>query len=197
MKKYFPLLLFLTVFSGFLVGQILFDLVDLSAGLSTREKTLRKHYQSTLDGLSLEIKNFDDPDYFKTVLQDTATEFRVQQTKAPVVILNFWASWCHPCLKEFPSLVEMKKNFSDDEVMIFGINNDHEDQISMMKQIKEKFHLNFPLYADRSGKITNEFLVSSLPFSIIFHKGQVVEVSKGAKDFSSKETIEKIRNLIY
>ncbi|MFM7339364.1 MAG: TlpA family protein disulfide reductase [Bacteroidota bacterium] len=45
-----------------------------------------------------------------------------------VMFLNFWATWCPPCRKEIPDIIELSKEFSEDELMVIGISMDRDDQ---------------------------------------------------------------------
>jgi thiol-disulfide isomerase/thioredoxin len=180
MKKYLPILAFILVFTGLLGGQFVFDF--LAAGPTTKEKSINAHYQSMYSKFqvkSVANKNFDLP-----------------KSKAPIVILNFWASWCVPCLVEFPSMVSLKNKFNDEEVLVLGINGDEEKPLMKIKKIQKKYGLNFPIIKDEEGKILNDFLVSSLPMSIIFFKGKVYKVTKGSMNFNSEELISKFKEII-
>ncbi len=184
MKKFFPYLGFALVMVILLAsGRIAFDVIDLSARPSEAKKKVYAHYESVLS--KLKVETFDKK-----------KKIELSKVKAPVIILNFWASWCRPCLEEFPSLVAMNNKFSKDEVFVLTINNDDVKQTKQIKQTIKNYKLNFPVIADKDGKIINDFLVSAIPVSIIYHKGKVIEVSQGAKDFNSVESIEKIRSLL-
>jgi len=45
-----------------------------------------------------------------------------------VVFLNFWATWCPPCRKEIPDIIELSKEFSEDELQVIGVSMDRDDQ---------------------------------------------------------------------
>lgn len=45
-----------------------------------------------------------------------------------VVFLNFWATWCPPCRKEIPDIIELTKEFSENEVLILGVSMDRDDE---------------------------------------------------------------------
>lgn len=181
-KKYFPLYLITLLVSLIVAGQYYFNVLDISADPSKEEKKLYGHYESAFSKLA-----------FNSIEKKL---YKLSQVKAPVVILNFWASWCTPCLEEFPSIVKMKKKYSDEKVMIFGINSDEEDQMKSIKKTIEKYKLNFPIISEDSQKIVEKFMISAIPVSIIFHKGKVVEVTNGAKDFASSETYEFFDELL-
>ena len=182
MKKYFPIYIALAFLTIIGVGQGMFNLFDLKADATKVEKKVFTHYESLFNSMSLTTT-----DKKKVKLKDI---------KAPIVVLNFWATWCKPCLVEFPSIVKMKEKYNDSKVVVLGINQDDENQLKGIKKIEKKFKLNFKNVADTDGSILEKFMISAIPVSIIFHKGKVVQVSNGAHDFSSEETYEKIDGLL-
>ena len=182
LKKFFPLILFVVAFTGFLAGQIAFDWIDINAEPSKEEKSVHAHYESL---------------FKKSVFKDTeGKSYSLSKEKAPVVIVNFWASWCQPCLEEFPSIVAMKKKYSDDQVLVLGVNTDSDEPKKNIKKTVKKFGLNFPIVPDEDSKYSNDFLISAIPVSIIYHNGKVIEVSNEPKDFNSEEWNKMLATLI-
>lgn len=110
--------------------------------------------------------------------------------KAPIIILNFWASWCQPCLAEFPSLVNLKKNYNDQNIKVIAINLDESNQEIIVKKIYKKYQLNFDVVIDKNKTIFDKFKIASIPVSIIFINKKVHSINHGAKDFNSKEMLE-------
>jgi thiol-disulfide isomerase/thioredoxin len=184
MKKFFPLVVFIIGFTGFLAGQVFVDFLDISAGISSDKKKINAHYESKFQNSKF------------NVFGSTGKVINPSKIQAPIVVLNFWASWCRPCLEEFPSITKLKEKFPNNEVYVIGINTDEEDQSKNIQKIIKEYGLNFPIVADHDGKILNDFLVSAIPVSIIFHKGKVIEVSNGAKEFDSKENIALFKKLV-
>ena len=127
MKKFFPIYLVFVIASVLSVGQLMFNWLDLKAGATKVENKINSHYESIYSDLS-----FKTADGKKIVLNSV---------KAPIVVLNFWATWCQPCLSEFPSIVAMKKKYNDQQVMVFGINQDDEFQMANIKKATKKYHL--------------------------------------------------------
>ena len=79
-KKYFPFLAFFLLIGA----PFIFEL--LSAGQTTQKKKMNAHLQSVYS-----------KSVFKTI---DKREIHLKNIKAPIVILNFWASWCIPCLQD-------------------------------------------------------------------------------------------------
>ena len=179
MHRLIPTCFTIMVFSAFLVAQVVFDKLNTRA-TPPKEDPLIALYWNNLK-----------------LLKDQAwdgAEINLSHVKAPIVILNFWASWCLPCLKEFPSLVELKKSYSKDQVYILGINSDSEDVEKNVRKIYKRYQLNFPSLLDKNGW-TEKFRINTLPFSIIY-MGDKVLSSEGTKDFMDKKFLKKIENVL-
>ena len=180
MKKYFPILTFLLVFFMFLGGQVSYDLAYSKKGSLSDDSYL--HYQ----------KLFDESE-FQTL---SGQRIELGNIKAPIVILNFWASWCLPCIEELPSLVALRKMFSEEEVFILGLNSDQQNQIYKIKKVVKELNLNFPQVPDSTGEILANFEVEALPLTIFFYRGKVLKINYGAIDFTSKSVLNKLDGIL-
>lgn len=180
-KKTIPVYLVLVLlFVG--IGVIFVPRIgDLTAAKTDVSKKVLTHYETQL--VNLNLKTIDGKTLNKT------------QLKKGLVILNFWASWCQPCLEEFPSLVKLNNRFKDKDFLVVAINSD-EDQADMnIKKTVKKYELNFPIVKDNNAEITDAYMISAIPVSIIYYDGKVIEVSKGKKDFYAEEFIDKVEKL--
>ncbi len=177
MKKYIPIFIAIFGLSFYLVSQGVFKFGDPTATSATKTEKLNSHYEKVL-------KSFKG----KTIDGKTVPEKGMPK----VVILNFWASWCTPCLEEFPSLVSFNEKFKNKDVLVVGINTDEKSDLKDVKKTIEKYKLNFPIVLDSKGDYINDFLVNAIPVSIVFHDGKVKEVSQGSKDFMSGEFLDNV-----
>ncbi len=181
MSKTFSILIAIIAFTGFLAGQILFKDIQLKAKPATLKESKAAIYESAFKDFkahSLEGQSID-----------------LEKIKSPVIILNFWASWCIPCLEEFPSLVKLKNKYSDDEVFVVGINNDMENIEKNISKIYEKYKLNFPSVLD-NNTWSDKFKIMSLPASIIFINGKFHFESTDAMNFMDIEFIQSIDTVL-
>ncbi len=107
-----------------------------------------------------------------------------QQEK--VVFINFWATWCPPCIAEMPSIDKLYGEFRDHEQVTFlmvDVDNDRTKSQNFMD--KRKFSL--PVYTP-SGPIPSSFMSGSIPTTLVLDKkGKVVFKHEGMTDFSNKK----------
>lgn len=182
MKKFLPLIVFILVFTGVIAGQVGWQSL-------TAETTFKHESQYGLyEDLFLKGK-------FETI---EGTKIENTKLKSPVVIYNFWASWCNPCLEEMPSLVALKNKFTDDELQVLAFNTDEGDQLGNIRKALKKLNIKkeFSVIADKNTLIADSFKFSAIPVTIIFNRGKVVHFSNGPMDFNSAEMVEKMKKWI-
>ena len=63
-----------------------------------------------------------------------------------ILVLNFWATWCVPCLEEMPLLVSIQERYSEQGIQVVGISADREETQDRIKPFLEKFKINFPIW---------------------------------------------------
>jgi len=177
MKKYIPLLLFIMAFCGFLSTQILWDNFHSNAQINPQDKQKYSVYETAFQTLNLTTSK--------------GTKFEFKSDKNPIVLLNFWASWCYPCLQEFPSLVKFQEKFKK-SVKVIGINGDEESPLANISKVEAKYKLNFESVEDSNSLISEKFLINTYPVTIVFHQGKVIYVSKKIHDFMSEDFLKLI-----
>lgn len=103
------------------------------------------------------------------------------------IILNYWATWCGPCIKEMPDLMIAETKLKDSDVSLFLVSDEDVSVISKFVD-NNPYTLNF-----LKSNVSNEMLgVYSLPTTILFdNKGNKVETIVGVLDFSDENLINK------
>lgn len=180
-KKLIPIVLFIMAFTGFLSTQILWDTFHSNAEQVDADKQKYSVYEANFQGLVL------------TTTKNTTLELK--NAKEPIVLLNFWASWCVPCLKEFPSLVAFQEKYKD-SVKVVGINGDTDEPLENIKKTEGKYKLNFESVMDADEKISEKFMIRTYPVSIVFHRGKVIYVNKKIHNFMDPEFLALIDDAI-
>lgn len=177
--KLIPLLVFGLVFFGSLSFQVGNDIYSASA----KEKDLtinkyEKYFQN------LELKLYPEK------------KIRVRDIKKPLVLINFWASWCVPCVKEFKGLKFLKKSIGEKNIEIIGINNDSENPVINLKKTQKKYKLDFKSALDPNTKNLDLLGLENIPVTLIFHKGKLVYSNMKFTDFTSLDFLEKLKKYL-
>ena len=118
-------------------------------------------------------------------------EFKLEELKGNVVIVNLWATWCKPCIAEFKSLEKSKKIFKEKNIKIIAVSNESLEKISNFLS-KRTIDLDFiKLNGDLSY-----FNAYSLPTTIVLNKdGNESFRITNSINFTSNDFINKILNL--
>jgi peroxiredoxin len=95
-----------------------------------------------------------------------------------VLVLNFWASWCAPCVEEAPSLNEFAKTFKDQGVVVLGVSVDRNEQL--YRNFAKRFDVSYPTARDPEQNLSYRYGTYKIPESyIIDRNGKVVRKYAG------------------
>lgn len=121
-------------------------------------------------------------------------EIDLGELKGKVVFLNFWATWCPPCLAEMPSVNALYEKFKADKDVVF-ILVDADSQLPKAQQFMDKKGYQLPVYAVASD-IPEALFKGSLPTTVVFDKeGRISYNESGAANYGDPKFIEFINNL--
>jgi thiol-disulfide isomerase/thioredoxin len=140
-----------------------------------RIETARARFQACLNSLKP-----DDPLYSRTqrfianpalallplapaftVTTLDGSSFNLDQMKGRVVLVDFWATWCGPCMEELPQIKKIAKDFAGQPLVILSISWDEDEQT--WEKFVAKNQMTWPQYRDTGHRIGNLFEVKALP----------------------------------
>lgn len=111
--------------------------------------------------------------------------------KGKTVFINFWATWCKPCIQEMPTLAIAQEKFKNDNIVFLFASNEEPEQI-------EKFQKKHP-YNFQYVRVENfeELKIQALPTTYIFDaEGKLKFAESGFRKWDAAENIELISNII-
>lgn len=112
-----------------------------------------------------------------------------------VVLVDFWASWCTPCLQSFPWMNELQQKHSEKGLVIVAINVDQDRALAdaFLKKVPAKFRVEY----DAKGTIARQFDVRAMPTSfLIDREGRVRVRHRGFREKQRAEREDQIEQLL-
>lgn len=108
----------------------------------------------------------------------------LSKLRGKVVVINFWASWCHECRPEMPVLEQLHREFGGRGLAIVGINA--RENAEAIRRYAKELGLTFPLILDPDGRINALFGVIGLPATFVIGRdGRAVAFGVGSRKWES------------
>ena len=113
---------------------------------------------------------------------------RLSEWDGKVILVNFWATWCPPCLREIPGFVQLQAEYGSRGLEIVGVAVDDHDTV---RQFVREHGINYPvLVGDEDGSVSRQYGndMGALPYSILIDRhGRIVETRRGVFPFPEAE----------
>jgi thiol-disulfide isomerase/thioredoxin len=120
--------------------------------------------------------------------------FALESHRGKVVLLDFWTTWCAPCIANLPHVQKLSTEFEGDLVVI-GVNANNADMRKQVEEIVAAKEIRFAQVTDPDGKVSKPFRVSSYPrYVLLDRQGTVRSTFSGGK--SMAELRSSIQELV-
>lgn len=180
-------------------SNVLFFALILILAFSTDAKALLSQglmklgfYQPKLEE-AIAPKEVSSSFYFE-MLDADGNSVELSDLKGKVVFINFWATWCPPCIAEMPSIQKMYDKVRDDEeivVLTVEVQGAKEKAMKFM----ERKNMDLPVVYPNSA-IPEEIFQGSLPTTVIFDKdGNIAHTTMGMADYSGQNILDFFEEL--
>lgn len=136
---------------------------------------------------------------------DTAPTFKITADNGQTItrsnfggkllVLNFWATWCPPCIQEMPSLDAFQSRYKDKGVVVVGVSVDKNEQT--YKKFLQRAQVSFVTARDPEANISAEYGTFKYPETyIINEKGEVVEKFVGPENWLDDKVLKRIEKFL-
>jgi cytochrome c biogenesis protein CcmG, thiol:disulfide interchange protein DsbE len=120
---------------------------------------------------------------------------KLSDFRGKVVVLNFWATWCPPCIEETPALERLEKHIAGRGGVVLGVSVD-EDQAAYEKFLREH-GITFPTFRDPSRKIPLAYGTNLFPDTYVIDRhGKLMRKFMSAQDWDSPEMLSYFDSIL-
>src|SRR5713226_10633504 len=142
-------------------------------------------------GSSTDMVGKSAPDF---TVQDSDRTVSLHELHGKVIVLNFWATWCPPCVQEMPSLNRLHRQLAPQGVTVLGVSVD--DDATAYDRFLRAQGIHFPTYRDPSKKIALKYGTSMYPETyIIGRNGRIARKIIGPQNWDSPELVAYLQSL--
>jgi len=128
-------------------------------------------------------------------LTPEGTKIGIDDLKGKLVLLNFWATWCPPCILEMPTMEKLHRELKGEGLAVVAM--DFMEGPETINAFIKKRGFTFTVLMDRSGEISQRYGVHALPVTfLIGRQGNMLVKSIGYKDWHKKEIRQFVSSLL-
>lgn len=121
--------------------------------------------------------------------------FKRTDYSGKLTVVNFWATWCPPCVEEIPSLNNLRKKMQGKPFELISVNYAENEQI--VKKFLKRVNVDFPVLLDESGQVSADWHVLVYPSTfVITPTGEIEYGVNGAILWDSTEVVSKLKSLM-
>jgi cytochrome c biogenesis protein CcmG, thiol:disulfide interchange protein DsbE len=133
------------------------------------------------------------PDF--TITADNGRTITTANFGGRLLVLNFWATWCQPCVEEVPSLDQFAKEMGEAGVVVLGVSVDKNPKL--YRDFLSRSHVSFMTARDPDAKISGDYGTFKYPESyIIDSKGKVVQKIIGATNWTDGSMVNAVKSFL-
>jgi len=145
------------------------------------------------------IKVHDKPRILPNIVFSSPTQHHIylSEYKGKWLLINIWATWCGPCIKELPSLDRLQKSFNIENLQIIAIAQDRGGKQQVEKYLDKLSLSTLGIYWDSSGKSQRDLRAMLLPTTILINTDGL-EIARwiGSLEWDSPENLKTIEELL-
>ena len=126
----------------------------------------------------------------------TGEPVHLSDYRGKLVVVSFWATWCGPCRKELPMLVNLQKHATRDKVVVLSVNwRQSYREFVQVKRIFKDMATDITLISDEYGRAGDAYGVKSIPHMIIVDRdGKIAAIHVGYSEADVPRLVEEINS---
>ncbi len=111
------------------------------------------------------------------------------------VFINFWATWCPPCIKEMPDMESFYNKFKKHNFVMLAVSIDKKKKL--VEKFVKKYNLTFEIFFDPKTKVAKQFGVKGIPATFVINpQGEIISQASGPREWMDPSIIDYFEKLM-
>ena len=131
---------------------------------------------------STDISSYKAPEIRKSDVWINGAPLTLKSLRGKVVVVDFWAFDCEPCIEAMPHIRELQDKYAADGLVVIGVHTpraDYERDVSKLREAVTKMGITFPVVVDDKQKIFRDYLCDLWPSQFVIDRNGIVRYSHG------------------
>ena len=121
--------------------------------------------------------------------------YRLRDYRGKVVVLNFWATWCPPCVEEIPSLGRLQQAFSKDELVVLSVDIGESKQ--ELQAFLQQVPADFPVLLNPDGTTVKQWKVIAFPTTFVIDSDGIIKLAYyGGLEWDNPNVVQQLQGLV-
>jgi thiol-disulfide isomerase/thioredoxin len=130
-------------------------------------------------------------------IDQDGTSYTLEDFRGKVVLVNFWATWCGPCIRELPSLVRLHTALAGENFTVLALSQDRNGWAVITPFLAKQGFGDLPFFHDRRLAFSRDAKVLALPSTVLYGRdGATIGRLTGHAEWDSDEAIAVLRHVI-
>ena len=108
----------------------------------------------------------------------TGDSVSLADQRGNVVLLNVWATWCHPCREEIPELRALHGRYQSRGLQLIGVSVDAQGNDDGIREFMKEFRMTYPVWHDPDERVSTQFLVVGVPATFLIDRAGILRWRK-------------------
>lgn len=125
-------------------------------------------------------------------------DFDLAQLQGAPILINIWASWCEPCMRELPLLEQLHQKHLPQNLQVIALNVDRKADQVHVPDLVQKYQLSFPVILDVQGSASAKFKIFGLPVTLLIDaQGDIVWRKDGILEISDVQFHQALQKVLH